>query len=107
MSVSLERSDEDVRIVIRGAFNFHAQKEFREAYMEAPPELRYTIDMGGVEHVDSSALGMLLLLREHAGGESSRIAIRNCSPEIRNLLEVAQFHSLFKINGGEIAPRGG
>ena len=38
---------------------------------------------------------MLLLLREHAGGETSDIEITSVSPEVRKILEVANFGKLF------------
>jgi len=53
--------------------------------------------LDSTEYLDSSALGMLLLLREHAGGESSNIRISKASPEVKKILEVANFEKLFNI----------
>ena len=40
---------------------------------------------------------MLLLWREHAGGDAARIRIINCTPEVRRILGIANFHTLFDI----------
>ena len=48
--------------------------------------------------MDSSALGMLLLLRERAGGDRAAIEITHCSPEIRKIFAVSNFDRLFKID---------
>jgi hypothetical protein len=40
---------------------------------------------------------MLLLLREHAGGEASTIEIARASPDVRKILDVANFGKLFKL----------
>jgi anti-anti-sigma regulatory factor len=40
----------------------------------------------------------LLLLREHAGGDQAKICIVHCSPEIRKILTIANFHQLFSVS---------
>ena len=59
--------------------------------------MKFEVDLSGAEYLDSSALGMLLLLREHAGGESSKIDITHASDEVRKVLDVANFGKLFNI----------
>ena len=48
--------------------------------------------------MDSSALGMLLLLREFAGGDDADIQLVSPNAEIRNVLDIANFGKLFTIN---------
>ena len=89
----------EITINIRGRFDFAVQNEFRECYHGSGPNdgVRFVIDMDKASYMDSSALGMLLMMREHLGGNSADITIRNCSPDISNILTVANFQSLFKI----------
>jgi anti-anti-sigma factor len=83
---------------IDGRFDFNMHRSFRELYERAPPEVaQYVIDLAKTHYMDSSALGMLLLLREHVQGERSRIRIVNGNPEIRKILEIANFDKLFEI----------
>jgi anti-anti-sigma factor len=55
------------------------------------------VDLGRTNYVDSSALGMLLLLREHAGGDDANIRIVNANDEIRKILTISNFDRLFKV----------
>ena len=54
--------------------------------------------MKDATYLDSSALGMLLLLREHVGGDDSDIRVVNSSPDVRKILGVSNFDKLFDIN---------
>ena len=76
MSINMTVSDDDgkVTIAVTGKFDFQLYDEFRASYADtAGNGTEYVIDLTDTEYLDSSALGMLLLLREHAGGESSSI----------------------------------
>ncbi len=89
-----------VVIAISGRFDFGVHREFRSAYEKADTKIqnpKYIIDLKDAEHMDSSALGMLLLLREHAGGDRADVLIAHCSPVIREILDIANFGKLFKI----------
>ncbi len=89
----------DITINISGRFDFAVQNEFRNSYYNISPEdgVRFVIDMTNASYMDSSALGMLLMMREHLGGNSANITLSHCSADIRNILTVANFQSLFKI----------
>lgn len=80
-------------------FDFNMHRTFRELYETAPPEIaHYVIDLARTDYMDSSALGMLLLLREHVQGGRGRVRIVNCNSEIRKILEIANFDKLFEIS---------
>lgn len=89
-----------ITIHVSGQFNFSVYKDFREAYQRSaqPADTAYVIDMAGADYMDSSALGMLLLLRERAGGERSEILITHSNPEIRKIFKISNFERLFKID---------
>ena len=91
-------SDKKLTIKIQGRFDFSAHQEFRDAYEKcnAKPE-SYTVDMSETTYLDSSALGMLLLLRDHAGGDSSEIEIVNCNSDVKKILTISNFEQLFAI----------
>jgi len=84
---------------IDGKFDFKLHRSFRELYEAAPPEVsHFVIDMSKTQYMDSSALGMLLLLREHVEGNRERVQIVNCNAEIRKIFEIANFDKLFAIS---------
>jgi ABC-type transporter Mla MlaB component len=67
MPLTIQRSDDDrvVTITISGRFDFDLHQEFRQAFEHAEDEeASYVIDLAQAEYMDSSALGMLLLLRD-------------------------------------------
>ena len=83
---------------IQGRFDFSAHQEFRASYedLDEAPEF-YQIDMKNADYLDSSALGMLLLLRDHAGGDNAKIEIINCSADVKKILTISNFEQLFEI----------
>jgi anti-anti-sigma factor len=98
VAVHSKSSDDgrQVTITIQGRFDFSQHRPFREAYGKQGVGTHYTVDMSGADYMDSSALGMLLLLREHAGGDTAKVAIRKPSPAIKKILDIANFDRLFK-----------
>ena len=100
MSISTSRSpnQSELTISIKGRFDFSSHQEFRDAY-ENPegPFAQYRIDMAETTYLDSSALGMLLLLRDYAGGDNASIQIVNCNNDVRKILTISNFEQLFII----------
>lgn len=95
----LSEDGEELTISIAGRFDFSSHQAFRDAYERVPGRpRRYLIDLREATYLDSSALGMLLLLRDHAGGERARIQLINSSPEVRKILSISNFEQLFRID---------
>lgn len=86
-------------IKISGRFDFAVQNEFRDCYHSATPQNagKFIVDMSSATYMDSSGLGMLLMMREHLGGNNADISIINSSRDIDNILHVANFQNLFKL----------
>jgi anti-anti-sigma factor len=71
---------------------------FRDSYEKiAPDPKKYHIDLADSDYLDSSALGMLLALRDHAGGDSADITIVNAIPDVKKILVITKLDELFKI----------
>lgn len=86
-------------IQIEGRFDASSLDEFRKCYEAgdgAMPE-RYNVDLRDAVYLDSSALGMLLVLRDFAGGETSQITISNCSDQVKKIFTISSFEQLFTI----------
>ena len=97
---SSESTDgKELTIKIQGRFDFSAHQEFRDAYEKGAQDPdSYVVDMKETTYLDSSALGMLLLLRDHAGGDNSDIKIVNCNSDVRKILTISNFEQLFSIS---------
>ena len=79
-------------------FDFSVHRAFHDACLADKAARQYVIDLDGVQAMDSSALGMLLLLREHAGSDRSDIRIVNAGESIKGTFRVAGFDKLFTIH---------
>ncbi len=100
MQVDIQIRDSGARIALNGRFDFNSHREFRNGYDSllrdgALKELE--LDLANVDYLDSSALGMLLLLRERATAANKSIALANCRGIVAQVLEVANFNKLFTI----------
>ncbi|MFN8543713.1 MAG: STAS domain-containing protein [Candidatus Binatia bacterium] len=87
-------------IALEGRFDFTAHREFRAGYeqvLSGESVKSLDIDLHQVSHMDSSALGMLLLVRERTDAVKCEIALINCPPSVRKVLEIANFQKLFRI----------
>lgn len=99
MSVSrhFDEEHDEVVISIDGRFDFALHKLFRDAYRDIEPGKGFRVDLSRATYLDSSALGMLLLLREHAGGEQAHVCISGCGEDVLRVLRIANFNRLFTI----------
>lgn len=80
-------------------FDFSIHRVFHDACLGDIAAARsYVLDLEDVATMDSSALGMLMLLREHAGGDRADIRLVNASPQLRNTLRIAGFDKLFTVH---------
>ncbi len=93
-----------IKIKISGRFEFTQHQQFREAYADVQPEkTSFIIDLSDTVYMDSAALGMLLVLRERAGGFNSDITLSGFNSVIKQVLEISHFQNLFKLEGGRAA----
>ncbi len=100
MSITSFFSSEDnsLTIAIKGRFDFASHQSFCDAYEGKGEGIEvYRIDMKDVSYLDSSALGMLLLLKDYSKG-AAKIHITNCSDDVRKIFEISNFKQLFEID---------
>lgn len=100
MSVqSIINGDNEMVISIEGRFDFSAHQDFRDSYEGNKDDVKsYVVDMNKASYLDSSALGMLLLLRDHANNHKADVRIANCNPDVHKILTISNFEQLFDIN---------
>ena len=102
MSVIQEISSDGmvVQINVSGRFDYRLSQEFRNAYRKIPDNdgITFNVDLSNASFIDSSALGMMLLLREYAKCKGGSVIIRSPTEQIDKILKVANFKQLFIIN---------
>lgn len=86
-------------ITVQGRFDFSSLQSFRTAYEKILPKpSKYIIDLKESEYLDSSALGMLLALRDYAGGENADISVINCNQDVKKILVITKLDELFTVS---------
>ena len=101
MSVVSEVSQEGQKLTIsiKGRFDFGSHEDFRKSYEQLNKKpSSVVVDLKEATYLDSSALGMLLLLRDHAGGENSDVRVINGSSDVKKILAISNFDKLFDIS---------
>jgi len=98
MPISYEFNEGTLIIKLSGRLDFAKHQSFCEAYSSQEPDSvhHYVLDMRDLTYLDSSALGMLLLLKDFAS-KSAKISIINCSKDVCKIFEIANFQQLFEI----------
>lgn len=85
-------------IAVKGRLDFKVRQEFRNAYERSDISPRHVIiDLAHTEFMDSSGLGMLLLIRDYLQADKSMIRLVNANEEIGKVLAIANFDKLFTV----------
>ena len=95
MALLLDKGCDGVpSIKVLGRFDFTVNREFREMCKSLETAQSCVVDMEGTTYLDSSALGMLLLLKEQV----SSVRITGANPQVRKVLDIANFGGLFEVD---------
>lgn len=88
-------------IKLNGRFDFNTHREFRAAYepLVADVDVKaVAVDFSSVDYLDSSALGMLLMLRDKMGGANKDVTLTGVRGNVKQVLDIANFGKLFQIS---------
>lgn len=87
-------------VILTGQFTFEMHRDLKDAVYPMLDNLALqtiSIDLAQVTYMDSSSLGILLLLKEKAEAKGRKVALRNPNATVMRTLEVVQFNRLFEI----------
>jgi HptB-dependent secretion and biofilm anti anti-sigma factor len=100
MDIRITTNESTATLILDGRFDFNAHRTFKEAYdslLKRKGIANLEINLTGVSYLDSSALGMLLLLRERADSEGISVALTRPSGTVAQILDIANFGKVFTI----------
>jgi HptB-dependent secretion and biofilm anti anti-sigma factor len=97
MPLTTHRKGGTVTFRIDDRFDYSLHREFHAAHDGANDVSCYVVDLTGTGYMDSSALGMLLLLRGWAQECGAEVRILTRTRIVRKVLELAHFEKLFHI----------
>lgn len=99
MDIALSQAEGRTVVALRGRFVFASHRDFRGAMERSlqgrPGEVEF--DLGGVDYVDSAALGMLQVLGDKARAAGKKVVLRNSRGDIRALLGIAGIDRLLPV----------
>ncbi|ADZ92447.1 STAS domain-containing protein [Marinomonas mediterranea] len=95
--INCVKRDGVATIEIQGAFDFSCHKGFTEAIEKLKAEEVVRVDLSQTTYLDSSALGMLILLRDHVKVVNGSVVLFSPDETVNNALKMANFDRLFKI----------
>ncbi len=100
MQIASVVADNKATLSLNGRFDFHSHRDFRAAYekvLESQDVREIEINFAAVDYLDSSALGMLLLLREKADAMGKQVALASLRGAVKQVLDIANFGKLFSV----------
>lgn len=100
MNISIDVTGDRAVIMLNGRFDYSTHREFSNCYGLAIADesvQRLEVELGRVDYLDSSALGMLLLLSERAKIANKSVALVNPNEIVAQVLERLSFGRIFAI----------
>ena len=90
----------NVETILQGNFDSSHSEEFRAFYdgVSVSNHSQYTVNFEKVDYIDSSALGMLLILQEYANDRNVRMVLSNCSKIILDIFSTTSFDKISRLS---------
>ncbi len=98
MPIITHVDQETITIAVSGRFDGDLGNAFTHAYQSHSDIHHYQVDFSRVGSIDSSGIGLLLMLREHANKNRGRLEIINCTETMKTIFRAAKLDRLFAIN---------
>lgn len=94
----ISENGREVTLSIEDRFDFSLHQSFRDAYSSCSQRgSRFCVNLSQTNYMDSSALGMILLLKDYVEKLEGEVVIQKPNESVVKILEIAQFHRLMKI----------
>jgi anti-anti-sigma factor len=92
-------------VIVDSIFSFESNREFSMAWQTIPEGITtIRIDLGKVETLDSSALGILLVMRKTLETRGvKRFILIHCNRQIHDILGICHFEDLFELDPPNLA----
>lgn len=85
--------------IMKGNFTFSDNPVFREIinYIRDAENTQITVNLTGVDFVDSAAIGMLLLARDESDNFNKVFSLKGLSGQPRKMFEISKLREIFNI----------
>lgn len=101
MQMDLLRTEDGIPVLkLAGRLDFTLRERFVEmveAISDDFTESDLRVDCSQLDDIDSSGLGLLLILRDRLGRSGRSVMLVNCGQRVRDVLGMVQFGRLFTL----------
>lgn len=100
MQINVSNEGDKGIVKLAGRFDFNDHRTFKLSYeplLQQAGLKTVEIDLAGIEYLDSSALGMMMLMRERAQAAGKAVVLVKPGNTVAQILEIANFGKLFTI----------
>lgn len=99
MEITQNSSKSATAIVFKGKLTFADYKHFQDFFQKLEQSAPSQIDvrLGELEFIDSSGIGMLLLLKEKCDQKNVSLIVHQPQGQVKKMFEVAQLDKVFSI----------
>lgn len=101
MEYTINESGDSHEIMMQGTFGF-ADNVSVEELVESLAGKRaasVTLNLTGVEKIDSAGLGMIVLIKDEVEDGGGRFAVRGASGQVKKMLDISRFDQLMTVEG--------
>ena len=104
LSVKLSNLGNTAILYLRGRIVRGETESLRETVNSQTGVAVVVIDLGGVNTIDASGLGLLLELRQQTQSKGMEFRIRHVTRLVRQVLEITRLNSVFEVPVETAAP---
>ena len=98
MTITSKKEGNSIIINTPVNLDFSCHNDFKDTYIDSDvSDTIYVIDMSSTSYIDSSGLGILLILRNYAGDDASKVIIRGADEKVKDILLTSKFDHFFTI----------
>ncbi len=94
-----ERNENEIKITLGERFDFGSVDDFRRSYenLEDVNKKKLFIDFRNTRYMDSSALGMLINIKNYLSSSDVDLKIINVNEKIKKIFSISRFDKKFDI----------
>lgn len=100
MEYSTRRDGNSLVAALRGSLKFSDNSSLRSIIeeMKTSGAGSVTVDLAGLESIDSAGLGMLLLVNDAAKDNGQSLTVAGAQGQVRKMLDISKFGDLINLS---------
>ncbi len=86
-------------MALRGSLNFNDHEAFRDivAKLNEPGPSTCSVNLGGLDGIDSAELGLLMLINDSAKEQGISVTLRGAKDQVKRMLELTKITEVITV----------